>query len=234
MAKIEKKITLITGGGEGLGKEIARVLAENSSNKVIILSNNKESLMKASGEISVDPFFCDVTDPEQIEKVVSEIVAKHGKIDCLVNNAGVGMYGPLEDYAYEKIKKVIEVNTLGVIYFSKAVVPVMRKAKKGGILNIISTAALKPEPQNTIYDASKWAIRGFTESLRQELAGNNISVMGLYPATIKDTGIFRKAGWKKDMTHAMDPKDLAEIVSVMLSSDTISFNQVVLRHVNHD
>lgn len=230
----KKEIIVITGGSEGLGREFAKVFTESKKYQVVIVSNDRKSLLETSSKLGADPFFCDVTDPVQVEKTVKSIFEKYKRIDCLINNAGIGLYGSLESYTPEEIRSVFETNTLGVIYFSRAIVPIMKKQKKGKILNMASTAAIKPEKNNTIYDASKSAVVAFTESLRQELAGNNISVMVLFPATIRDTGIFKKAGINKSMSESMNPHDVAKVVLFMFSFDELSMNQVVIRNVNHD
>jgi NAD(P)-dependent dehydrogenase (short-subunit alcohol dehydrogenase family) len=152
-----RKVILITGGSEGLGLEIATKL--RAENEVVVLSNNK----------SVDGFYCDITNPVQIETVVSEVVAKFGRIDCLINNAGVWVGGELDTNSYDQIAKVVLVNTIGTINMTKAVIPVMKKQAGGKIITICSYDGTITKPERGPYVASKWAITGFTGSMRKEL-----------------------------------------------------------------
>jgi len=211
------KVIVISGGSDGFGKEIAKRLTSN--NKVIILSPNKEKLESAAKEIGCDFEVCDVTNCTSVESAIESVNKKYSKIDCLINNAGVWIEGAIDSNEFENIKKVIDVNVLGVIYMTKAVVSHMKENKKGLIINIISQAGINAKTERSVYTSSKFAITGFTKSLQLELAKFGISVTGIYPGKM-NTKLFEKSGNPKDMNDSLDPKEAAKIVDFLLSLDS--------------
>ena len=226
-----KKVVLISGGSDGLGKAIAQNLTHEY--RVVILSPTEEKLKKVAGEIGVDYIVADVTDYESLEKAVKRVVDKFKRIDCLVNNAGLWIQGELVDNNSEDIRKVINVNTLGAVYFSKAVIPQMKKQRSGLIINIISQAGIYHKAERTVYNASKWAITGFTKSLQPEVAKYGISVSGIYPGKMK-TEMFKKMGIEKDMNDALDPIEVARTVKFLLETDTnVNFPEIGIKNINN-
>ena len=211
-----KKVIVITGGSEGIGREIARMLLPE--NIVVLLSRNKGKLEQTSRELACDFLVCDVSKQDEVEKTVEKIIKKHGRIDALVNNAGIWVEGKLENNHAKDIISAIEVNTLGTILFSKAVINQMKKQGKGQIVNVISQSGLIAKAERTVYNASKWAITGFTKSLRLELGGCGIGVTGVYPAKV-NTKLFENAGIDKEMGHSIEPEDVAKAVQFALSMD---------------
>lgn len=226
-----KKTIVISGGSDGLGKAIAKSLS--NSHNVIILSPSEDKLKRASEEINCDYFVCDVGDYNNVHKVIENVVAKYGRIDCLVNNAGLWIQGELDDNEYERIKKVMEVNTLGVIYLSKAVIPYMKKEKDGLIININSQAGINYKKERTVYNASKWAITGFTKSLQPEVAKYGIRVTGIYPGKLK-TNMFEKMGIHKDMEDGLDTKEVTRMIEFLISTsnDTI-IPEICIKHIDN-
>jgi len=225
-----KKIVIITGGSEGLGKAIAKQLAPN--NQVIILALNEDKLKAAAQEIGCDYYICDVTKYDQIRNTVSEVILKYGRIDVLINNAGLWIQGELNTNQPEQIEKLLDVNSLGTILFSRAVISEMKKQKSGWILNIISQAGLYGKAERTVYQASKWAITGFTKSLEMELSKYGIKVTGIYPGMM-NTQIFENLGIHKDMSHALDTAEVARIVEFILSFESpLTFPEIGFKHIN--
>ena len=185
------KTIVITGGSDGLGKALAERLAPD--NRVIILARNEAALHKIAQDISCSYYVCDVRDAKQVASTFSKITGEHGKIDVLINNAGVIVNGELDKIPDETIENVITTNTLGTIYAAKQAFARMKQQKEGLILNVVSTAGLTAKATRGIYNASKWAITGFTKALQEEAAEYNVRVTGFYPGTIK-TDLFAKAG----------------------------------------
>jgi len=208
------KTILITGGSEGLGYAIAKLLTTN--NKVYLLARNEEKLKKSSKELNCSYKVCDVSDWKSISKAVSEIEKETSHIDILINNAGLWIQGPIQDNDPEKIREIINVNTLGPILMTKAVVPAMKKQKSGVIININSQAGLMAKAERSVYNASKWAITGFTKSMFQELIKDGIKVMGIYPS-LMNTGMFEKIGITKNMDGALSVEDVAKAVEFMIN-----------------
>lgn len=223
---------VITGASEGLGYELSKLLHQDGDNELVLIAENEAKLKKAATELKSKYYVCDVSDYVQVRNTSELIIKDLGKIDVLVNNAGVFIQGELESNSYEEIKRVIDINTLGTMYFCKALMPAIKKSAKGTILNTVSQAGLHTKGEREVYNASKWAITGFTESLRDELSKYNIRVMGIYPALI-NTSLFDKIGVKKDMSLALGVTDVAKIMKFMLDFENINFDKVVIRHTRY-
>jgi NAD(P)-dependent dehydrogenase (short-subunit alcohol dehydrogenase family) len=215
--KINKKVIVITGGNSGLGKATAKILT--SKNKVIILGKNAKEVVKTSKELKCDGIICDVTDAQQVKNTFSQIVKKYQKVDCLINCAGVWIKGPIEQNSPEKIRNTILVNALGTFLTVNALVPQLKKQKHGRIINISSQAGINPRPERSVYNASKWAVTGFTKCLQLELAPFNISVVGFYPGFIH-TNLFGKAEDRKtDFSAAMLVEKPAKALAYLVNVD---------------
>jgi short-subunit dehydrogenase len=218
---------LISGGSDGLGKVIAKQLVPDY--RVIILSPSEEKLKQTAQEIGCEFRLCDVRDYDQVEGLIRDI----GVVDCLINNAGLWIQGPLDENDQEHIRNVIDVNTLGTLYLTKAVIPVMKQRMSGRIVNVISQAGLNAKAERAIYNASKWALTGFTKSIQEELAPFGIGVTGLYPGKLK-TDMFKKMGIDKSMDDALDPKEVAKTVEFILSlKSTTLFPEVGIKHLEN-
>ena len=219
---------LISGGSEGLGKALAKQLAPK--NKVIILARHKDKLEKTAQEIGCDWHICDVGEWEQVSKTVDQVLSKYGKIDVLINNAGLWIQDSLDQNDPNQIREVINANTLGTIYLAKAVIPNMKGLKSGWIINVISQAGTHAKAERTVYNASKWAITGFTRCLELELAPHGIKVSGIYPGQLR-TSMFIKSGIKKSMDIAVDLEDVARTIEFILSfENTVNFPEIGIKH----
>lgn len=221
------KTIVITGGSDGLGKAIAARLAPNYT--VIILSPSEDKLKTAAKELGCEYTVCDVRDYAQAEKVVAEI----GSIDCLVNNAGLWIQGPLQENSPQRIQEVLEVNTLGVINMTKAVIPGMKQQGSGLIINVNSQAGFYAKAERSVYTASKWAVTGFTKALQPELAPYGIAVTGLYPGMMK-TDMFSKMGIEKDMSKGLELEDVAKTIEFLLTFDKPTmFPEIGIKHIDN-
>lgn len=211
---VDNKIIVISGGTDGLGKALAKLLAP--TNTVIILSPDDEKLVSVSQAINCSSAKCDVTNPTEIEETANLILKKYGRVDTIINCAGIWTEGPLESNDPEKIAAVFKVNALGTILLTRAFVPHLKQQGSGQIVNIISMAGLNEKPDRSVYYASKWAITGFTKCLRLELEPFGIQVLGCYPGKMK-TNMFSKAGFEKDLNTAQDPQVVAQKIVENLS-----------------
>ena len=178
-----KKVIIISGGSDGLGKEIAKTLS--GEHQVIILSPTRTKLESVAQETGCDFEICDVADFKSVTNAINNIIQKYKTIDCLINNASLWIEGELDLNDPENIKKVIEVNTLGVIYLTKSVIPFMKLKSKGLIININSQGGLYGKKERSVYTTTKWAITGLTKCLQPELAKYGIAVTGIYPGKMK-------------------------------------------------
>ena len=214
--KILEKIILISGGSDGLGLASAKAL--NKENTVIILSPEKSKCEEIKKYFDIDFVIADVTKESEVVKAVNHIIKKYGKIDTLINNAGIWIEGRLEDNQYERMKKVFDVNVLGAMNLTQKVIPHMKKLKKGRIVNVVSQAGLYPKAERSVYHASKYALRGFTDSLAIELAPLGIAVSGFYPDKM-NTHFFAKAGNKKDAKNFIEVDQAVRAIEFIVETD---------------
>ena len=223
---LKNKVIVITGGATGLGFALAQQLVKKES-VVHIVSHNPQNLQAAGHKINsplLKTHYGDVTDYAAIQAVIAEI----GRVDVLSNNAGVWLEGQVVDNQVEEIANTIDVNIKGVIFTTKAALPLMLKANEGHIVNVVSTSGLKGRFDQSVYVASKFGASGFTKSLQEDLAKTNIKVAGFYPGGMK-TELFAKAGFPKENQDWMDPDQVAEVIIFMLERDeTMIMDHVVL------
>jgi len=213
------KVIIISGGSSGLGKEIAKRLSPD--NQVIILAHNQEKLTATASEIGCDFALADVTLYPDVEAAVSKINEKYSRIDCLINCVGIWTEGPITENTPEEITSLLDVNTKGTIFLSKAVIPYLEKQNGGEIINIISQDGLTAKKNRSLYHATKWAITGFTKCLQEDYSDKNIKITGVYPGLMK-TGLFEKKGVERDLTQALEPSEVAQLIAfvINLSQDT--------------
>lgn len=213
-----EKIIVITGGSDGLGKTIALRLAENKNNNVIILARNEEKLIKVAEETNLDYQLCDVTNYTSVETAVQVVLKKYGKIDVLINNAGVWLAGDLTECTYDSISNCIDVNTKGPIYMTKAVLPSMYKNKKGLIINVCSQSSFDNDDFSVVYNASKWAMRGFNRSIQKSASKKGVKVTGFYPGFMQ-TDLFKKAGNDYDTSTGLETEKVAKAIDFIINCD---------------
>ena len=184
------KVALVTGSSSGIGYQTSLLLARNQIATYASMRNLKKGhdLRKniIDEKIPLKVIQLDVDDDKSVINAVDTIIEENGGIDILVNNAGFDMFGPLEDLTIDEIKAQFETNFFGLIRATKAVIPTMRKQHSGTIVNISSLGGrIGLMPFLTAYHASKFAVEGFTESLRQELAEFNIDVVLIEPGLLE-------------------------------------------------
>lgn len=172
------KTVLITGATSGMGKETALLLAEHGYNVYAGVRNASQELLDEAEKrgVKVNTVTLDVQDTASIQKAVEHVMAKEGKIDVLVNNAGFGLLATLEEGTDEEIFEQFDVNVFGLIKMTRAVLPNMRQAQSGVIINISSFLGKMGLPLLSHYNASKYAVEGITDSLRFEVAPFGIRV----------------------------------------------------------
>ncbi|MEM9001770.1 MAG: SDR family oxidoreductase [Bacteroidota bacterium] len=174
---MDKKVVLVTGGSSGIGKSIGTYLTKKGY-KVFGTTRNPE---KYDGFDAFQLLALDVRLPESVEKAVATVIAKAGRIDILINNAGVGITGPVEETPHAEILNVFDTNVHGPVHMIKAVLPQMRKQGGGLIINITSIAGFMGLPFRAYYSASKGALALITEALRMEARNFGISITNLAP-----------------------------------------------------
>lgn len=185
----EKKVVLVTGGSRGIGKETALKFAENGYDVVINYVSEKtdiEGLKQEFQEKGAETliFKADVTNSMQVDEFIKQVIEKFGKIDVLVNNAGITKDNLLMRMSEEEFDKVIEVNLKGTFIVTKAVTKYMMKKRQGSIINLSSVVGVAGNSGQCNYSASKAGIIGFTKSIAKELASRNIRANAVAPGFI--------------------------------------------------
>ncbi|QGU96812.1 SDR family NAD(P)-dependent oxidoreductase [Clostridium bovifaecis] len=203
-----KKIVLITGAGSGLGEELARCYCEEGKH-IVLVGRNKEKLRNVAEIInklggSADCVTCDISNYDSVKSLVEYISGKYKSIDYLINNAGIGYFGPLEKITIEEVNAMLDVNVKGTIIVTQGLIPYV----KDRILNIISTAGLRGKINESVYAASKYAIRGFTESLQKEFADKNLKITAVYMGGM-DTPFWENSTHIKDKSRLRSPESVA-------------------------
>lgn len=227
-----EKVALITGASRGIGKQIAITLAKEGYNIALNYRSEKEGYEETKAEIEkynveVFPVMGDVSSFEDCEKMVKEIIEKFGRIDVLVNNAGITKDMLLVRMKDEDFKKVIDVNLMGTFNVTKNVVPYMMKARSGRIISLASVVGISGNAGQANYSASKAGIIGFTKSLAKELGSRNILVNAVAPGFIQTnmTEVL-KDDVKEEIAKAIPlkrmgtPQDVANVVKFLASEDS--------------
>jgi len=178
-----KQVVLITGASSGIGKETAKMLA--SKGFIVYGAARRTEKMLDLKEAGVHLLAMDVTNDEEMMRGVDEIIAAEGRIDVLVNNAGFGSYGALEDVPISEARYQFEVNIFGLARLTQLILPYMRAQKRGKIINISSIGGKVGEPHGTWYHATKFALEGLSDCLRPELKQFGIDVVVIEPGAIR-------------------------------------------------
>lgn len=240
------KVAVVTGSSSGIGYETSLLLARNEFETYATMRNLKKSIelqkIAAEEHIPLKVLPLDVNDDTSVSKAIDTVVKENGRIDVLVNNAGYDVFGSLEELTIDEIKGQFETNFFGVIRATKAVIPTMRKQGSGTIVNISSLGGrIGLMPFLTAYHSSKFAVEGFTESLRQELAQFNIDVILIEPEVIRSNfidnsknaknynpenspyaGTIQKLfeGFQSIMADSSHPKDVADVILKVINTSS--------------
>ncbi|HEY0460018.1 MAG TPA: SDR family NAD(P)-dependent oxidoreductase [Pyrinomonadaceae bacterium] len=197
MTLSKNSVAVITGAASGIGRALAVRLAEEKIAGIAICDVNAEGLnetaeMVESRGVPVSKHIVDTSKLDQIEGLKTEVLEKHTRVTHLINNAGVGLMGTFEQISLEDFEWLMGINFWGVVYGCKVFLPVLKQQTAAHIVNLSSVFGMIAPPEQTAYCASKFAVRGFTESLRHELEGTNVRVSSVHPGGIK-TNIARNS-----------------------------------------
>jgi NAD(P)-dependent dehydrogenase (short-subunit alcohol dehydrogenase family) len=224
-----KKVVLISGGTDGIGRVTAQALRDRHT--VIILSNDGPKCLRVAGELDVSCVVGDAADFGAMQRAVDTVVERHGRLDVVINNAGLWIEGDLETNHPDAIKQALDVNTLGTLNLTRAAVPVLKQQGSGRIINVISQAGLHAKPGKSVYDATKWAVTGFTQALQEELTPHGVAVTGIYPGKVH-TKLFEKAGVKKPMDDALSPDEVAAAIALVVDAHpNVLFTEIGLKWI---
>ena len=220
---------IVTGASRGIGRALAISLAADGA-QVTAVARTATALDELARERQgIVPAVADVSRESDVEAVVAAHVERHGGLDILINNAGVGAFGPVESIAYADFLDNLAINAGGTFLFSRAALPILARQKSGDIINIASVVAQKGYPNQSAYSASKHAVLGLTKALAEEAWPHGVRVRSICPGGV-DTEMIGDARPDLDRSGLMRVEDVVETVRFLLRmSDTAVVDNVNLR-----
>jgi 3-oxoacyl-[acyl-carrier protein] reductase len=229
---LAEQVAVVTGAGRGIGASIARILAALGAATVLCgrtqaaLETTAAAISQTGGASHVA--VCDVTDLQSVGNLAGWVENTFGRIDVLVNNAGIGGFGgPLHQLPPEAWDQILNTNLRGVYYSIRSFAPLMMRNTNGHIINISSLAGKNALPHGAAYAASKWGLNGLSYSVAEELRGHGIRVSVVCPGST-NTDLSPHQG--KDPSKMLQPEDIAHLVAMLVTQSPQSFvSEIVLR-----
>jgi len=215
------RTAIVTGGSRGIGRAIAASLVSAGA-RVAITARNEQDLsntiwqLNNTGAGKAAGYICDVRVYDQVKSVFAEIVSDFGGIDILINNAGIGIFAPVESMSVEDFRAVLETNIFGVFYCCHEAIPVLKERGGGYIINISSLAGTNAHPRMAAYNASKFGLNGFSEALMQEVRHDGIKVSYIMPGSVNTE--FGGDEPSPEKSWQLQPDDIAQVVMDLLAS----------------
>jgi len=230
MASIENQIAVVTGAGRGIGRAIAVELARLGA-RVALAARSRSELEATAQRIgdaaSVVP--TDVRKKEELQRLFGQVSAAVGRVDILVNAAGIGIFGPVVEFRDEDFENLIDTNLRGIFSACRLVLPSMIERRSGHIINIASIAGKVGSANHAVYCASKFAVVGFTESLAEEVRQYGIRASVICPGST-DTRFSAETSAGKARERMLRPEDVAHAVRAIVTQESNSFiSEIVMR-----
>jgi len=208
-------VALVTGGSRGIGRAIVEALAR-ADWRVHFCSHGRDSLARAQQDLRaiypdrVSGWLCDVAEEDQIDELIGRVANEEGRIDCLVNNAGIGLFAPLEEISGDDWRRVMDTNLNAAFYGMRAVAPLMKSQGSGWIFNVASLAGKHPFARGTAYNASKAGLVALSEAAMLDLRPHGIRVTAILPGSVRTE--FSQPKSEVDDSWKLAPEDVARVV----------------------
>ena len=241
---IENKVVVITGASSGLGEAAARRLASDGA-KVILGARRLDRLEAIADSLGLSDeavLRTDVTNADDVKRLVTRAIDNHGRIDVILNNAGIMPHSPLERCKIDDWDRTVDINIKGVLYGIAAALPHMKEQKSGQIINVSSVAGHKVRPSSAVYAATKTAVRVISEGLRQEVKPYNIrttiispgAVQSELPDSVTEPDI-AEAVKGLYASHAISAESFANVVAFAISQpDDVDINEILFRPTSQE
>ena len=221
--KINNSTFLITGGSAGIGKATAKMLVDNKG-KVAITGRDKSKLEIVAKEIGAFPIHADVAKQEDVERTYDEFLKEFGKLDCLINNAGIGGgWGDITELDMKAFRNVYDVNVFGAAMMGSKAAQIFKKQNYGDIVNIASTAALKGFSNGTVYASSKFALKGMTQCWQAELRKYNVRVILVNPSEVTTAFGNSERVERAEISNKLRSEEIAHTIVSTLEMDNRGF-----------
>jgi NAD(P)-dependent dehydrogenase (short-subunit alcohol dehydrogenase family) len=220
--EIKGKSAIVTGSTKGIGRAIAEALVREGMS-VCVSGRDVDEIKRAvdelggAGDGQITGAVCDVREEEQVRALFEHTVAEFGGVDVLVNNAGIGIFGRVEEMSPADFRAVVETNLFGVFYCCREAIPLMKQRGGGYIINISSLAGANPHPEMSAYNASKFGLNGFSEALMQEIRQDGIKVSYIMPGSVNTA--FGGDAPDDSKSWQLQPADIARVVLDLLRHD---------------
>jgi uncharacterized protein len=210
--KLKYDTVVITGAGSGLGASLAKKYSKLGS-YVCLLGRSKEKLTQTARELEGDSsiYEVDVRSRRSVREVIEEIKNHRGSIDCLINNAGIGIFKNIEELTEDEIVQILDTNLKGTIFCTQEVLVCMKEQNSGQIINIVSGSGKVAKPTESVYSASKFGVRGFSDAVALELANTNIKIHCAYMGNMR-TNLWQEDIHEEQLNKFMEPDDVADII----------------------
>ena len=244
---LEGTVALVTGASSGIGEATAEILVQHGAAVALVARriDRLEDLaakLKSEGA-SVLPIQADVANRDEAYEAVDRVAAEFGRLDTVINNAGVMLLGPIENAPVEEWERMVNVNLLGLLYCSKAALPHLLKAADGeprgvaDLVNVSSVAGRVPRLGSGVYNATKHAVGAFSESLRQEVTGRHVRISLVEPGAVTTELVSHNRPEIRDQmsqrfagTQRMDAADIADVIGYVVSRPRhVAINEVLVR-----
>ncbi|KOP25642.1 oxidoreductase [Hapalosiphon sp. MRB220] len=240
--KLEGKVAIVTGASAGIGEATAIALALEGA-KVVLAARRGDRLEALAQRIADSggealPIITDITDENQVQNLVQKTNAEFGRIDILVNNAGVAFVGPIDGANTSDWRRMIDINIVGLLYATHAVLPILKTQSTGHIVNISSVAGRTAREDIAVYNATKWAVNGFSEALRKEVYKDNIRVTIIEPGlvnteinqNVSDPAVKKRSQERRQSVTPLESEDIAAaIVYAVTQPQRVNVNEILIR-----
>ena len=220
---IKDSVFLVTGGSAGIGKATAKMLADKGG-KVAITGRDKSKLEKVAKEIGAFPILADAAKEEDVNKTYELLLGEFGKLDCLINNAGIGGgWGEITELDMKAFHNVYDVNVFGAAMMGSKAAQIFKKQNYGNIVNIASTAALKGYASGTVYASSKFALRGMTQCWQADLRKYNVRVILVNPSEVTTAFGSSERVEREEVSNKLRSDEIAYTIVSTLEMDDRGF-----------